>query len=145
MLILTLLKLRHIQALTRVLAVIKRPYLNVEVNELLSLKDASSVVDLMEDGAQLASLKHLTSQQRDQVDLQAKMIISRCAERVRAMEQVEKSKKHCFLAIPILYSSAISSERTRIVEIQQTLTPITRPSNESRRLFIPALRLSCGS
>lgn len=46
----------------------------------------------MAGGATLASLKHLSSQQRDQVDLQAKMIITKCAERVRTMEQVEKSK-----------------------------------------------------
>jgi syntaxin 18 len=84
-------QLKHIQALTKVLAVIKRPYLNVEVNDMVSARDAGAVVDLMTDGAVLASLKRLSGQQRDQVDLQAKMIITRCAERVRAMEQLEKS------------------------------------------------------
>jgi syntaxin 18 len=74
-----------------VLAVIKRPYLNVEVNDIVPARDAGAVVDLMADGTALASLKRLSSQQRDQVDLQAKMIITRCAERVRAMEQLEKS------------------------------------------------------
>jgi len=93
--LLTWLQLRHVQSLTRVLAVIKRPYLNVEVNELASTRDSNAVVDLMADVAALASLKYLTSQQRDQVDLQAKMIISKCAERVRAMEQVERSE-HIF-------------------------------------------------
>ncbi|CAG7848448.1 SubName: Full=Related to syntaxin 18 {ECO:0000313/EMBL:CCA71220.1} [Serendipita indica DSM 11827] len=85
--------LRHIQALSKVLAVIRRPYLNVEVNDMVSTRDASAVVDLMTDGASLGALKYLTSQQRDQVDLQAKMIISRCAERVRAMEQVEQNRE----------------------------------------------------
>lgn len=84
--------LKHIQALTRVLAVIKRPYLNVEVNDMVSSRDSAAVVDLMADGSALASLKHLSSQQRDQVDLQAKMIITKCAERVRGMEQVEKHR-----------------------------------------------------
>jgi syntaxin 18 len=85
------LQLKHIQALTKVLAIIKRPYLNVEANDMVSARDAGAVVDLMADGTALASLKRLSGQQRDQVDLQAKIIITRCAERVRAMEQLEKS------------------------------------------------------
>ncbi|KAG9057371.1 hypothetical protein FS842_007072 [Serendipita sp. 407] len=84
--------LRHIQALAKMLALIKRPYLNVEVNDLVSSRDATTVIDLMTDGASLSTMKHLSSHQRDQVDLQAKMIITRCAERVRSMEQVEKNR-----------------------------------------------------
>ncbi|KAG8829511.1 hypothetical protein FRC17_006483 [Serendipita sp. 399] len=84
--------LKHIQALSKILTLIKRPYLNVELNDLVSSRDATAVIDLMSDGASLATMKHLSSHQRDQVDLQAKMIITRCAERVRSMEQVEKDR-----------------------------------------------------
>jgi syntaxin 18 len=59
---------------------------------MVSARNASTVIDITSDSEKLAVLKHLTSPQRDQVDLQAKMIISRCADKVRAMEQVEKSE-----------------------------------------------------
>ncbi|PVG03615.1 hypothetical protein CPB86DRAFT_822160 [Serendipita vermifera] len=84
--------LKHIQNLARALSLIKRPYLNVEANDMVSARNASTVIDITLESEKLAILKHLTSQQRDQVDLEAKMIISRCADKVRAMEQVEKNR-----------------------------------------------------
>lgn len=68
---------------------------------MVSVRESSTVVDIVADSDKLAALRYLSSHQRDQVDLQAKMIISRCAERVRTMEEVEKSMKNAIIYIYI--------------------------------------------
>jgi syntaxin 18 len=62
---------------------------------MISVREANSIIDIIADSDKMATQRYLSSHQRDQVDLQAKMIISRCAERVRAMEGVEKSTYMC--------------------------------------------------
>jgi hypothetical protein len=58
-----------------------------------------SAFDLGGDEEALASLKYMSNQERDQVDLQAKTILSRCAERVKEMEQIERSTQHVCLPV----------------------------------------------
>ena len=73
------------------LTLIRRPYLNIDGNEFLAIRQTVRAFDLGGDEEGLASLKYMSNQERDQVDLQAKTILSRCAERVKEMEQIEKS------------------------------------------------------
>lgn len=73
------------------LALVRRPYLNVDGNDLLASRNSSRSIDLGGGEDTLSSLKTMSNQERDQVDLQAKVILSRCADRVKEMEQLEKS------------------------------------------------------
>jgi len=90
-------QLKHINTLSRMLTFIRRPYLNIDGNEFLAIRHSARAFDLGGDEEALASLKYMSNQERDQVDLQAKTILSRCAERVKEMEQIERSARHvCF-------------------------------------------------
>jgi syntaxin 18 len=87
-------QLKHINTLSRMLTLIRRPYLNISDNEFLALRQTARAFDLGGDEEALASLKYMSNQERDQVDLQAKTILSRCVERVKEMEQIEQSTQH---------------------------------------------------
>lgn len=41
-------------------------------------------------------VKHLSNDERDQIDLQARVVLSKCAERVRDMERIEKRASRTF-------------------------------------------------
>jgi syntaxin 18 len=92
-------QLRHINTLSRMLTLIRRPYLNIDGNEFLAMRQTARAFDLGDDEEALASLKYMSNQERDQVDLQAKTILSRCAERVKEMEQMEQSTQHVCLPV----------------------------------------------
>jgi syntaxin 18 len=49
-----------------------------------------------------ADIKYFTNAERDQIDVQARQILARCAERVQDMETLEKraSPAHCFSLFP---------------------------------------------
>jgi len=87
-------QLKHINTLSRMLTLIRRPYLNIGGNDSLALRQTVRAFDLGGDEAALVSLKYMSNQERDQVDLQARTILSRCAERVKEMEQIEQSTQH---------------------------------------------------
>ena len=88
-------QLKHINTLSRMLTLIRRPYLNIGGNEFLALRQTARAFDLGGDEEALASLKkYMSNQERDQLDLQAKTILSRCVERVKEMEQIEQSTQH---------------------------------------------------
>ena len=92
-------QLKHINTLSRMLTLIRRPYLNIDGNEYFALRQAAHALDLGGDEDALASLKYMSNQERDQMDLQAKTILSRCAERVKEMEKIERSTQH--VALPV--------------------------------------------
>ena len=55
------------------------------------LRQASRSIDLSgPDQQSWASIKYLTNEERDQIDLQARVILSRCSERIKEMEALEK-------------------------------------------------------
>lgn len=57
------------------------------------LRQASRNIDLSSSEQQSwANIKHLTNEERDQIDLQARVILSRCSERIKEMEVLEKRK-----------------------------------------------------
>ncbi|KAF9240235.1 hypothetical protein BU15DRAFT_87714 [Melanogaster broomeanus] len=63
--------LNHITTLTRMLANVRRPYLN-----------------------SWSEIRYLSSsnEERDQIDLQARVILTRCADRIKGMEALEKRR-----------------------------------------------------
>lgn len=84
-------QLNHITTLTRMLSTIRKPYLNVDSrNTPLSRQGSSRNIDLAGADQAWAGIRHLTNEERDQIDLQARVILSRCADRVKEMETLEK-------------------------------------------------------
>ncbi|KAF7301352.1 SNARE protein syntaxin 18/UFE1 [Mycena indigotica] len=84
--------LNHITTLTRMLANIKRPYLNVDSRSGSAQHHQSRTLDFEASDSSWASIRHLTNQERDQIDLQAKTILTRCADRVKELEALEKRR-----------------------------------------------------
>ncbi|KAJ7047463.1 snare protein syntaxin 18/UFE1 [Mycena alexandri] len=84
--------LNHINTLTRVLANIRRPYLNVDSRTGPAYRQLSQTLDLSASDQSWSAIRHLSNQDRDQIDLQARVILTGCADRVKAMETLEKRR-----------------------------------------------------
>ena len=69
---------------------IRRPYLNVNSRDALTGRQSSRTIDLNKGDFSWAGIRHLTNEERDQIDLQARVVLSRCADRVKEMERLEK-------------------------------------------------------
>jgi syntaxin 18 len=72
------------------LAQVRRPYLNVDARAPAYSRAAARTLDLSAGDQGWANVKYLTNEERDQIDLQARVILSRCADRVKEMETLEK-------------------------------------------------------
>ncbi|KAG6335332.1 hypothetical protein ID866_3764 [Astraeus odoratus] len=82
--------LNHINVLSRMLAFIRKPYLSVDSPPTALGWRGPRNLDIGNLEETWSEIKHLTNEERDQVDLQARVILSRCADRVKAMEALEK-------------------------------------------------------
>jgi hypothetical protein len=67
---------------------IRKPYLNVDVRSAppLTRQASRGAADL---GQSWAGIRFLTNEERDQIDTQARVILGRCADRVKEMEALE--------------------------------------------------------
>ncbi|KAF8351545.1 snare protein syntaxin 18/UFE1 [Amanita rubescens] len=84
--------LSHINTLTRMLSSIRKPYLNVETREPLLSQRVARNIDLDGGKDAWANIRYLTNEERDQIDIQARVIFSRCADRIKEMEALEKRR-----------------------------------------------------
>lgn len=89
-------QLNHIGTLIRMLSSIRKPYLSIDAHVPLS-RQGSHTIDLSDSSKSWSGIRHLTDEERDQIDLQARVILSRCADRVKEMEALEK-RAVCFLS-----------------------------------------------
>ncbi|KAK7049606.1 hypothetical protein VNI00_005637 [Paramarasmius palmivorus] len=80
--------LSHISRLTRMLASIRKPYLNLDSRTTFT---PSRTIDFGSTES-WANIKQLSNEERDQIDLNARLILSQCAERVKEMEALEKRR-----------------------------------------------------
>lgn len=86
-----------------VLSNIRRPYLNVDSTPSPLVRQGPRNLDLNDTQRQWSDIKYLTNEERDQIDLQARLILTRCADRVKEMEALEKRVfLFCFAASAIL-------------------------------------------
>jgi syntaxin 18 len=96
-------QLNHITTLTRMLANIRKPYLNMDSrNPPLSRQGSLRNIDLAGSDPSWSGIRSLTNDERDQIDLQARVILSRCADRVKALEKLEKRRYLFLLSSAIL-------------------------------------------
>lgn len=74
------------------LAIIRKPYLSVDSRNAPLARQGSRTIDLGVEGSDQgwAGIRHLTNEEREQIDLQARVILTRCADRVKEMEALEK-------------------------------------------------------
>lgn len=75
--------------MTRELTHIRKPYLSMDPHPS-PLRWGASGLDLSAPEGTWSEVKHLTNEERDQIDLQARMILARCADRVKVMEALER-------------------------------------------------------
>jgi len=62
---------------------IRKPYLNVDSRNPPLSQQAIRNIDLADSDQSWADIRHLTNEERDQIDLQARVILTRCADRVK--------------------------------------------------------------
>ncbi|KAH7922446.1 hypothetical protein BV22DRAFT_1094563 [Leucogyrophana mollusca] len=84
--------LNHINTLTRMLANVRKPYLSVDSHSSPLSRQGSRNIDLGDSQQSWSGIRHLTNEERDQIDLQARVILTRCADRVKEMEGLEKRR-----------------------------------------------------
>jgi syntaxin 18 len=89
-------QLNHIVTLTRMLSSIRKPYLSVDAHVVPLARQNN--IDLSDSSKSWSGIRHLTDEERDQIDLQARVILSRCADRVNKMEALEK-RAVCFSSL----------------------------------------------
>ena len=88
-LLLTREKLQQIGSLTRILAAVRRAYLDVHARIPPVTRQAVRALDTTGADA-WADIKYFTNAERDQIDVQARHILARCADRVHDMETLER-------------------------------------------------------
>jgi syntaxin 18 len=69
---------------------IRKPYLNVDSRTTQIPRQAPRNLDFNDADPSWAGVRHLTNEERDQIDLQARVILTRCSDRVKEMEALEK-------------------------------------------------------
>ena len=83
-------QLNHISTLTRMLSSVRKAYLNVDARNPPMLRQSSRTIDIAGGEQSWADIRSLTNEERDQIDLQARVILSRCKDRVAQLEELEK-------------------------------------------------------
>jgi len=73
------------------LAGVRTAYLNIDSRGSPLAHRGPRNLDLSEGASLWLNIRYLSNEERDQIDLQAKVILTRCSDRVKEMEALEKS------------------------------------------------------
>ena len=75
------------------LSSIRKAYLNLDTRVSPLSRQGSRNIDFTNESGEVpwSSLRYLTNEERDQIDLQTRMILAKCADKVKEMEILEKS------------------------------------------------------
>ena len=83
---------------------IRKPYLNLDSRYTPMRSSGLKPLDLT-GGDSWSNITHLSNEERDQIDLQARVILTRCAERVKEMEALEKRMSGLVTSfMPVLFT-----------------------------------------
>ncbi|KAF9006473.1 hypothetical protein BDQ17DRAFT_1351809 [Cyathus striatus] len=74
------------------LASVRKPYLSVDSRLSPLGRSSSQNIDLDREEWSWSSVRYLTNEERDQIDLQAKIILTRCSDRIKEMEIMERRR-----------------------------------------------------
>ncbi|KAI9248787.1 hypothetical protein BDA99DRAFT_524482 [Phascolomyces articulosus] len=92
----------HVTSLKRFLLTIRRPYLNSDPHRRTSLQSKSSLSSPSQKQKQKegslfslfpSHIQSLNDKERDEIDFQAKVIIRRCMDRIKELEQAEQLRQ----------------------------------------------------
>ncbi|KAJ4481432.1 hypothetical protein C8J55DRAFT_535708 [Lentinula edodes] len=83
--------LNSINKLTRLLSSIRKPYLNIDQRSGPSHYQETMRIDFSEDNS-WANIRQLSNEQRDQIDIHARQILTRCSDNIKQMESAEKKR-----------------------------------------------------
>ncbi|KAI6105671.1 hypothetical protein F5141DRAFT_1125355 [Pisolithus sp. B1] len=84
--------LSHINTLARMLALIRKPYLSVDSHSSPLGWRGPQNLNFDDLKGTWSEIRYLTNEERDQIDLQSRVILARCADRIKAMEALEKRR-----------------------------------------------------
>lgn len=87
--------LKHVNTLMRMLTAIRKAYLNVDSRQPPfggKTSSGANLFDLGNSESSWASIRYLSNEERDQIDLQARVVLSRCADRVKELEELEERR-----------------------------------------------------
>ena len=71
---------------------IRKPYLNTDTRPH-AFRQPTRILDLGSSEESWSNIRYLTNEERDQIDLQARLILTKCADRVKEMEALETRTK----------------------------------------------------
>lgn len=78
---------------------IRKPYLNIDSRP--TRQNSPRTLDLRNGSDESwSTIRHLTNEERDQIDLQARVIFTRCSDRVKEMEALEKREFRFIRLVP---------------------------------------------
>ncbi|KAJ3999512.1 hypothetical protein F5050DRAFT_930403 [Lentinula boryana] len=83
--------LGSINKLTRMLSSIRKPYLNIDQRSGPSQYQETKFIDFSEDNS-WGNVRQLSNEQRDQIDIHARQILTRCSDNIKQMEASEKKR-----------------------------------------------------
>ncbi|KAJ4466496.1 hypothetical protein J3R30DRAFT_3310935 [Lentinula aciculospora] len=83
--------LNSINKLTRMLSSIRKPYLNIDQRSGPSQYHETKHIDFNEDNS-WANIRQLSNEQRDQIDIHARQILTRCSDNIKQLEVSEKRR-----------------------------------------------------
>ncbi|QRV87370.1 syntaxin protein 18 [Ceratobasidium sp. AG-Ba] len=132
--------LNHLKTLSQLLVSIRRPYLNIDANPQFRPASATRNLDMNDMSSDTwANVKSLTNAERDQLDLQANVILTKCAQRVRELEQLDKRHTELLAskANPLLRMLP-----TRLVQSTETADADTRALHRSNIAWYLTRRLT---
>jgi syntaxin 18 len=114
-------KLQHITSLTRMLAAVRRAYLDVHARPPPVTRQVARAPDTSGIDS-WADIKYFSNAERDQIDMQARSILARCADRVRDMDALEKREILPSFLIP----EVIEPVAGRAERVVQSSNPLYR-------------------
>lgn len=74
------------------LSSIRKAYLNVDSSSSTFMRQPSRNFEINSVDQSWSSVRYLTNEERDQIDLQARIILKKCSDRVQEMEALDKSE-----------------------------------------------------
>lgn len=118
----------HIKTLSQMLSSIRKAYLNLDTRVSPLSRQGSRNVDFTNESGEVpwSSLRYLTNEERDQIDLQTRMILAKCADKVKEMEILEKSSCVTRLYRHNPFSDSFTFQNAVILsQVEQILWPVS--------------------
>lgn len=113
------------------LSSVRKAYLNVDSRNPPLLRQTQRTIDISGGDQLWSDLRNLTNEERDQIDLQARVILSRCKDRVAQLEELEKRESSDSVHPLVLSAKRGTTTHAHLYDMSCTYQPLT-PLRNSR-------------